>query len=332
MTDKQIRLLLKEADKNHDLVLDLNEFSQLVTSANAQKSKLRKLMYSVADTIIAKTDRPTIHTYIDEYNCIPPPVFILSISLLQIATFVYYTYGRPESLLTYCAGCWVDGSVGPLLFAPPLRHQAWRFISYQFIHQGMLHLLPNIIFQLLIGIPLELVHKMWRVAIIYLLAVFLGALLQYTLDSSVFLIGCSAGVYALIGAHFSNLIINWHEMPYRLFRLLTISTYVVLDIASTIYRRLQSDACDRISYTAHIAGAVTGILMGIIILHNLKVLYWERILMIISLFLFATIFVFLIAMAIFMNPSSKPIWNTENCRYEANILDVDELYTDFREY
>lgn len=35
----------------------------------------------------------------------------------------------------------------------------------------------------------------------------IGALLQYALDPSVYLIGCSAGVYALIGAHLSNLIV-----------------------------------------------------------------------------------------------------------------------------
>ena len=34
-----------------------------------------------------------------------------------------------------------------------------------------------------------------------------GALLQYTLDPSVYLIGCSAGVYALLAAHLSNVII-----------------------------------------------------------------------------------------------------------------------------
>lgn len=46
-------------------------------------------MYSVADTIIAKTDRPIVHTYIDEYNCLPPPIFILSISLLQVISFYH---------------------------------------------------------------------------------------------------------------------------------------------------------------------------------------------------------------------------------------------------
>lgn len=32
-------------------------------------------------------------------------------------------------------------------------------------------------------------------------------MLQYALDPSVYLDGCSAGVYALLGAHLSNLIV-----------------------------------------------------------------------------------------------------------------------------
>lgn len=45
-------------------------------------------------------------------------------------------YGQSENPFTYCAGCWIDGTIGPFLFAPPLRYQAWRFFSYQFVHQG----------------------------------------------------------------------------------------------------------------------------------------------------------------------------------------------------
>lgn len=47
-------------------------------------------------------------------------------------------YGRSENPLTYCAGCWINGKIGPLLFAPSLRYQAWRFFSYQFVHQGFI--------------------------------------------------------------------------------------------------------------------------------------------------------------------------------------------------
>lgn len=60
-------------------------------------------------------------------------------------------------------------------------------------------------------------------------------------------------------------------MPFRLLRLSIISAYIFTDTALAVYRRFQMDECDRVSYTAHIAGIVTGLLLGVLILHNLKV-------------------------------------------------------------
>lgn len=56
-------------------------------------------------------------------------------------------------------------------------------------------------------------------------------------------------------------------------RLAVITVFIAFDLGTTVYRRFQEDKCDRISYTAHIAGIVTGLLMGIVILHNLEVLF-----------------------------------------------------------
>lgn len=54
--------------------------------------------------------------------------------------------------------------------------------------------------------------------------------------------------------------------------------------------------------------------------------------MIISLVLFGTIFLFLTAMVIFVNPFSKPIWDTAHCKSGPNLLDIDDFYADFRDY
>lgn len=69
------------------------------------------------------------------------------------------------------------------------------------------HLLGNVIIQLLVGIPLEVAHKIWRIGPIYLLAVTSGSLLQYAIDPNSLLVGASAGVYALIFAHVANVIL-----------------------------------------------------------------------------------------------------------------------------
>jgi len=38
------------------------------------------------------------------------------------------------------------------------------------------HIISNLVFQLLLGIPLEMVHKFWRVGLVYCLGVITGQL------------------------------------------------------------------------------------------------------------------------------------------------------------
>ncbi|VDM47429.1 unnamed protein product [Toxocara canis] len=107
-------------------------------------------------------------------------------------------------------------------------------------------------------------------------------------------------------------------MPFRIVRLIVIATYLIVDVCSAIYRRVQSNECDRVSYTAHIAGAVTGLLMGIVLLYNLKVLKWERALMIACMTVYVIIFIFVTMMAVFVEPFSRPIWDSSRCVHDAD--------------
>lgn len=69
------------------------------------------------------------------------------------------------------------------------------------------HLTVNLIVQILLGIPLEMVHRGWRVVLIYLSGVFAGSLATSVSDPAVYLAGASGGVYALITAHVATIII-----------------------------------------------------------------------------------------------------------------------------
>ena len=64
----------------------------------------------------------------------------------------------------------------------------------------------NLIVQILLGIPLEMVHKWWRVLIIYFAGVIAGSLGTSIADPYVFLVGASGGVYAILLAHISSII------------------------------------------------------------------------------------------------------------------------------
>lgn len=61
--------------------------------------------------------------------------------------------------------------------------------------------------QLVIGIPLEMVHGFGRVLFVYLGGVLAGSLATGLFDSDVYLIGASGGVYALLTAHLANVLL-----------------------------------------------------------------------------------------------------------------------------
>jgi len=73
--------------------------------------------------------------YTDEYSCMPPPLFMFAISLIEIGIFAYHTHRAIEER------GWV-GINGPapvtsvLIYSPYRRCEAWRFLTYMFVHSG----------------------------------------------------------------------------------------------------------------------------------------------------------------------------------------------------
>lgn len=120
----------------------------------------------------------------------------------QIAVFIYYAVEM--------GGVGPNGPVpfkSPLIYDPFRRYEAWRFFSYMLIHAGFIHIGTNILVQVLLGIPLEMVHRWWRVLIIYTAGVVAGSLCTSVTDPTVYLAGASGGVYALLFAHLASLIL-----------------------------------------------------------------------------------------------------------------------------
>lgn len=70
----------------------------------------------------------------------------------------------------------------------------------------VIHLVVNLLVQLLLGVPLEMVHRWWRVLIIYFAGVLAGSLGTSITDPYVRLAGASGGVYAILLAHIATII------------------------------------------------------------------------------------------------------------------------------
>ena len=149
----------------------------------------------------------------------------------------------------------------------------------------------NILVQLVLGIPLEMVHAAWRVAAVYLSGVLAGSLWTSVIKPGVFLSGASGGVYALITAHLGTVIMNHREMSHPWLRVGVVSLTAATDVCVYIYQTaVLGQQAKPVSYPAHIAGAVAGLLVrtptsppvlstfpclqvGVICLRNLS---WEQ--------------------------------------------------------
>ena len=127
-----------------------------------------------------------------------------------------------------------------------LRPEWWRLFSYQFVHAGYEHIAFNIFMQVghcfafpltipsltsnkkyrrapsncrafcpgctlqtLFGMPLNLVHGNLRFGLIYELGVIGGAITFAITGGAGALVGCSGGVYCVLGMMIAELIINW---------------------------------------------------------------------------------------------------------------------------
>jgi rhomboid-related protein 1/2/3 len=70
---------------------------------------------------------------------------------------------------------------------------------------SVFHLVVNLVVQIMLGIPLEMVHGWWRVLLVYLAGVIAGSLGTSISDPKVYLAGASGGVYAIIAAHLASI-------------------------------------------------------------------------------------------------------------------------------
>ena len=166
--------------------------------------------------------------------------------------------------------------------------------------------------QLLVGLSLEMSNSWWRVGLVYVLGVTAGSLASSILSPGAFLAGASGGV------------LNWKEDSLiirqrlrkrkatsptfgkivRIGRILVVGGILSVDVVTAICTKLSGEV-NTTSYTAHISGLVMGVLVGVVILKNRKVQFWEQWLkgtccVLAAIFLFSMIVINIFMQSIFI--------------------------------
>lgn len=290
-----VGILEKKIDVNKDGKVTRKEWEQWISAHSKPKlNPKNKTLGGVVQTVFYQPS-PT-------FQWCPPPVFIITISCIEILLYLLCVYA-PETMgvkYSKTEGNWLICS--PLIYDPKQRREAWRFITYMFLHGSNEHLIFNMLIQLFVGIPLEMSQPGWlgslRVAALYMAGVILGCLGATCVEPTKYLLGASAGVYALILAHLATLILNWNEdgkiykerlqekedapPPLNLnpwirgFRLAFVLLFVAFDVGMIIYNKAQGKGTTT-SNAGHAFGAIAGCLIGVFVLKNKVVEDWELI-------------------------------------------------------
>lgn len=179
------------------------------------------------------------------------PYFIFIISLIQVIFFMkctQYTFNK-------------------LRFSQHHQDEVWRYLSYMLLHTDMIHIVLNIIIQCLVAIPLECEQGSLRVAVVYLIAGLAGSLGTEFMDPDLSVVGCSAGVYALLISHIPNNIVNSERVQYKSYRTVSVLTLCLGDI-SYYFMRPTHGALPTISWSSHVSGGLAGFLVGFVVYTN----------------------------------------------------------------
>ncbi|XP_043268251.1 protein rhomboid isoform X2 [Venturia canescens] len=278
-----VRLMMDKADLDDSGYLEFPEFIAMIHRKDMQGvfgHYLQRYVHKMVpqrpcvsgsggtQTARYSSDSPD-GQYEEEYSCRPPAVAMIIISIIEIILFMYDAINQKVPT--------VEGSAATVfIYNPYKRYQAWRYLTYMFVHVGAFHLVVNLLVQVMLGIPLEMVHKWWRVLVIYLAGVVAGSLGTSVSDPGVFLAGASGGVYALITAHVATILMNWSQMEFAILQLCVFLVITIVDVTQAVYYRYVLGTNDQIGYVAHLTGAIAGLLVGINVLRNLEVKTWEK--------------------------------------------------------
>ncbi|KAJ8930585.1 hypothetical protein NQ314_016597 [Rhamnusium bicolor] len=198
-------------DKNQDEQLDLDEFLDMINYPTFiktfQRIKSRYIKFVGISSIRKKSlmlRRTTTNTglYEEEITFKKYTIGMLLVSIVQMLCF-YIDMAYDNKLVKEA-----------LQFHPSHRNQIWRYVTYMLVHSHYVyiflnfsacHLYGNVVIQILIGVPLEMVHS-WRVPVIYVAGAFGGCLAHAVVDKNVPLVGGSGGVYAFYSAQIAIVI------------------------------------------------------------------------------------------------------------------------------
>lgn len=126
-----------------------------------------------------------------------------------------------------------------------------------------MHLLTNLISQMIFGLALEKVLGRKSTIILYFVSAFGGVLLSSLLSESI-AVGASTAIFGIFACYISFLIINWEAMSvYGTFRYTMICIILLIMLLNFVSGSMAKDTIDN---WGHLGGLATGLALGFVII------------------------------------------------------------------
>lgn len=155
-------------------------------------------------------------------------------------------------------------------FAMQQQWQLWRWVTPLFLHASLVHLLYNILMQMIIGFRLEPAIGWAVTALIYILSGIGGVLFSALVSPNSLSVGASTAIFGITSALVALIIFAWDDLPGGMGKVMTLVWVVMLLVLNLV----AGVGAEHVDVWGHLGGLVVGFLLGGLLFTQVKWLQW----------------------------------------------------------
>ena len=148
--------------------------------------------------------------------------------------------------------------------------QLWRWVTPLFLHASLLHIIYNVLMQMIIGFRLEPAVGWVITALIYVVAGVGGVLFSAVVEPNTISVGASTSIFGITTALIALIIFRWDELPDSVGKVMTLLWVVLL----LVFGFVAGIGTEHVDIWGHLGGIIVGFLLGGLLFTQIKQLQW----------------------------------------------------------
>lgn len=144
--------------------------------------------------------------------------------------------------------------------------QLWRWVTPLFLHANLVHLIYNVLMQMIIGFRLEPAVGWIVTAIIYILSGIGGVLFSALVSPDSLSVGASTAIFGITSALVALIIFAWNDLPGGPGKVMTLIWVMML----LVFNLVAGVGAEHVDVWGHIGGLIVGFLLGGMLFTQIK--------------------------------------------------------------